>query len=397
LVFYFLILFNMKKKIAILGSTGSIGKNFINIIKKDKKNIEIILIVVKKNIKELLKQLKLFKVKNIIVTDHEKFLQLKKILKKKKINIYNDFNSINKIFNKKKIDYTISAISGLDGLEPTLKIIKFTKKIAIANKETIICAWGLIEKELLIYKTKFIPIDSEHYSIYSLLGALKNKDIEKVYITASGGPFNMYPLHKFNSITLKLALKHPNWKMGKKITIDSATMMNKVFEIIEANKIFKINYNKLHILVHPKSYAHAVVKFKNGVTKILIHDTNMTIPIFNSLYENQKKIKTKELDFSVINNLNFQKINLKKFPVVKILKNLSEKNSLFETVIVSANDTLVKMFIKKDIKFLDISHVLLKILKNVEFMKYKNIKPQNINEIIRLSEYVRLKIRSLHI
>ena len=387
----------MKKKIAILGSTGSIGKNFINIIKKDKKNIEIILIVVKKNIKELLKQLKLFKVKNIIVTDHEKFLQLKKILKKKKINIYNDFNSINKIFNKKKIDYTISAISGLDGLEPTLKIIKFTKKIAIANKETIICAWGLIEKELLIYKTKFIPIDSEHYSIYSLLGALKNKDIEKVYITASGGPFNMYPLHKFNSITLKLALKHPNWKMGKKITIDSATMMNKVFEIIEANKIFKINYNKLHILVHPKSYAHAVVKFKNGVTKILIHDTNMTIPIFNSLYENQKKIKTKELDFSVINNLNFQKINLKKFPVVKILKNLSEKNSLFETVIVSANDTLVKMFIKKDIKFLDISHVLLKILKNVEFMKYKNIKPQNINEIIRLSEYVRLKIRSLHI
>ena len=387
----------MKKKIAILGSTGSIGKNFINIIKKDKKNIEIILIVVKKNIKELLKQLKLFKVKNIIVTDHEKFLQLKKILKKKKINIYNDFNSINKIFNKKKIDYTISAISGLDGLEPTLKIIKFTKKIAIANKETIICAWGLIEKELLIYKTKFIPIDSEHYSIYSLLGALKNKDIEKVYITASGGPFNMYPLHKFNSITLKLALKHPNWKMGKKITIDSATMMNKVFEIIEANKIFKINYNKLHILVHPKSYAHAVVKFKNGVTKILIHDTNMTIPIFNSLYENQKKIKTKELDFSVINNLNFQKINLKKFPVVKILKNLSEKNSLFETVIVSANDTLVKMFMNKDIKFLDISHILLKILKNVEFMKYKNIKPQNINEIIRLSEYVRLKIRSLHI
>ena len=322
----------MKKKIAILGSTGSIGKNFIN-----------------------------------------------------------------KIFNKKKIDYTISAISGLDGLEPTLKIIKFTKKIAIANKETIICAWGLIEKELLKYKTKFIPIDSEHYSIYSLLGALKNKDIEKVYITASGGPFNMYPLHKFNSITLKLALNHPNWKMGKKITIDSATMMNKVFEIIEANKIFKINYNKLHILVHPKSYAHAVVKFKNGVTKILIHDTNMTIPIFNSLYENEKKIKTKELDFSVINNLNFKKIDIKKFPVVKILKKLSEKNSLFETVIVSANDTLVKMFINNEIKFLDISHVLLKTLKNEEFMKYKNIKPQNINEIIRLSEYVRLKIRSLHI
>tara|TARA_B110000046_G_scaffold169933_1_gene189451 strand:+ start:75 stop:1238 length:1164 start_codon:yes stop_codon:yes gene_type:complete len=387
----------MRKKIAILGSTGSIGKNFINIIKNDKKNIEVFLIVANKNIKELIKQIKEFKVKNIIITDYKKFLQLRKIFYKEKINIYNDFNSINKIFKKIKIDYTISAISGLDGLEPTLKIIEFTKKIAIANKETIICAWSLIEKELLKNKTKFIPIDSEHYSIYSLLDGLKNNSIEKAYITASGGPFNKYPLDKFDSITLKSALKHPNWKMGKKITIDSATMMNKVFEIIEANKIFKIDYNKLHILIHSKSYAHALIKFKNGVTKILIHDTNMTIPIFNSLYENEKKITTKELDFSIMNNLNFEKVDIKKFPVVKILKNMPEKNSLFETVIVSANDTLVKMFINNDIKFLDISRVLLKTLKNTEFLKYKKINPQNINEIISLSEYVSFKIRSLHI
>ncbi len=387
----------MRKKIAILGSTGSIGKNFINIIKNDKKNIEVFLIVANKNIKELTKQIKEFKVKNIIITDYKKFLQLRKIFYKEKINIFNDFNSINKIFKKIKIDYTISAISGLDGLEPTLKIIEFTKKIAIANKETIICAWSLIEKELLKNKTKFIPIDSEHYSIYSLLDGLKNNSIEKAYITASGGPFNKYPLDKFDSITLKSALKHPNWKMGKKITIDSATMMNKVFEIIEANKIFKIDYNKLHILIHSKSYAHALIKFKNGVTKILIHDTNMTIPIFNSLYENKKKITTKELDFSIMNNLNFEKVDIKKFPVVKILKDMPEKNSLFETVIVSANDTLVKMFINNDIKFLDISRVLLKTLKNTEFLKYKKINPQNINEIISLSEYVSFKIRSLHI
>ena len=171
----------MTKKIAILGSTGSIGKNFINILKKDKKNIEITLIVINKNIKELLKQIKYFKVKNIIVTDYKKFLYLRKNLIKKKINIYNDYNSLNKIFYRKKIDYTISAISGLDGLEPTLKVIKYTKKIAIANKETIICAWSLIEKELSKNKTEFIPIDSEHYSIFSLLGGLKNNYIEKVY------------------------------------------------------------------------------------------------------------------------------------------------------------------------------------------------------------------------
>ena len=387
----------MKKKIAILGSTGSIGKNFINILKKDKKNIEITLIVINKNIQELLKQIKHFKVKNVIVTDYKKFLYLRKNLIKKKINIYNDYNSFNKIFYQKKIDYTISAISGLDGLEPTLKVIKYTKKIAIANKETIICAWSLIEKELSKNKTEFIPIDSEHYSIFSLLGGLKNKYIEKVYITASGGPFNKFPLNKFKLITLQSALKHPNWKMGKKITIDSATMMNKVFEIIEAKKIFKINYDKLNILVHPKSYVHAIVKFKNGITKILIHDTNMTIPIFNSLYEDKKRIKTKELNFEIINNLEFERINLKKFPVVKILKSMPENYSLFETIIVSANDTLVKMFINKEIKFLHISDTLLKIVKNKEFLKYKKINPKNISEIISLSEYVRLKVRSMHI
>ena len=387
----------MKKKIAILGSTGSIGKSLINIIKKDKKNIEVSLVVVNKNIKELLKQISLFKIKNIIVTDSRKFLYLKKILNKKKIKIFDNFNSFNEIFKNKKVDYTLSAISGLEGLEPTIKIIKFTKKIAIANKESLICAWPLIERELVKNKTKFVPIDSEHYSVYSLLGGLKNNNIEKVYLTASGGPFNNYPLNKFKSITLKSALKHPNWKMGKKITIDSATMMNKVFEIIEANKIFNISYNKLNILVHPKSYVHAIVKFNNGLTKILIHDTNMTIPIFNSLHNDKKKIKSKDLNFSVINDLSFEEINVKKFPVVKILKKLPTTHSLFETIIVTANDTLVNMFINKKIKFTDISKILIKCLEYKDFTKFRKIKPKNIEEIKRLNEYVRLKIRSLHI
>ena len=388
----------MKKKIAILGSTGSIGKSLVNILKKDKSNIQILLITANRNISELLKQVKLFKVKNIIVNDYKKFIYVKKIFQHKDINIYNDFDSIHKIFKKKKLDYTMNAISGLVGLDPTLKIIKFTKKIAIANKESIICGWPLIKKKLIKNNTKFIPIDSEHYSIYSLIGYLKNTNIEKVYITASGGPFNKYPLNKFKSIKLKSALNHPNWKMGKKITIDSATMMNKVFEIIEAKKIFDLNYNKLNILVHPKSYVHALVKFKSGLTKILIHDTNMTVPIFNSLYEDDKKdLITKKLDFSVINNLNFKPVNAKKFPVVKVLKNLPNHHSLFETVIVSANDTLVDMFLNKKIKFLDISKTLLKIIKIKEFVKYKSIIPKKVNDIVKLSKYVSLKIQSLSI
>ena len=388
----------MKKKIVILGSTGSIGKNLVNILKKDKKNFDVCLLSANKNIIEILKQIKIFNVKNIVVTNYQKFLQIKKILNKKNINIFNNFHSINKIFNKKKIDYVMSSISGIEGLEPTIKIIKFTKKIAIANKESIICGWPLIKKELLKNKTKFIPIDSEHYSIYSLIGKSKNVNIEKVFLTASGGPFNNYPLNKFKSIKLKSALNHPNWKMGKKITIDSATMMNKVFEVIEAKKIFDLDYSKLSILVHPKSYVHALIKFKNGLTKILIHDTNMVIPIFNSLYEDETKtIKTNKLNFSIINDLNFKNIDVKKFPVVKILNQLPKHHSLFETVIVSANDNLVNMFLNKKIKFLDISKVLLRVAKSKEYSKYKRIIPKNVEDIVKLSNYVSLKINLLDI
>ena len=388
----------MKTTIAILGSTGSIGKNLFNILKKDKYNIDILLLTANKNINELLKQIKIFNVKNIIITDYGKFLYLKKLLNKKKINIYNDYNSLNKIFNKKKIDYTMSAISGLAGLMPTVNIIKYTKKIAIANKESIICGWQFIKKELKKNKTKFIPVDSEHYSVYSLIGGLANKNVDKIYLTASGGPFRDYPLSKFKSITLESSLKHPNWKMGKKISVDSATMMNKVFEIIEAKKIFELNYNNLEILVHPKSYVHALVKFKNGLTKILIHDTNMTIPIFNSLYNNEtKEIKSKDLDFSIINNLNFKKIDLNKFPVVKILEKLPHKDTLFETIVVSANDSLVKMFLEHKIKFIDISKTLLKVTALKEFIKYKQVFPSKLDDVLKLSKYVSLKINSLDI
>ena len=292
----------------------------------------------------------------------------------------------------------MNSLVGIDGLKPTLDIIKFTKKIAIANKESIICGWPLIKAELNINKTEFIPIDSEHFSIWSLMQNTKSKNIEKIYITASGGPFNNLPLNKFKKITPKTALKHPSWKMGKKISIDSATMINKVFEVIEAKKIFDLKYNQLEILIHPKSYLHAIVKFNNGLSKLLIHDTNMTIPIFNSIYfNNNKRIKSKKINIEILNNLDLNKIDIIKFPVIKILKKLTDRDSLFETVIVSANDKLVNLFLNKKIKFIDISSILLKICSINEFTKFKSIKPKNITEIIDLADYVSLKIDSMSI
>ena len=385
----------MKKKIAILGSTGSIGKSLINIIKKDKKNFQVVLLTANKNYKELYKQSKLLKVKNLIITDLKGFNLLKNKFKNKKIKIYNNYKSFHKIF-KKKIDYTMSSISGLDGLEPTLNIIHKTKIIAIANKESIICGWSLIEKKLKKYKTEFIPVDSEHFSLWSLIKNQNKESIDKIYITASGGPFLKWSADKIKKATIREALKHPNWSMGKKISIDSATMMNKVFEVIETQRIFDLEKSKIEILIHEKSYVHAIVQFKNGIKKLLVHDTNMKIPIFNTLYNKSlKTLKSKDLDIKKLNDLKFRKLDKIRFPAAKILNSIPKKNSLFETVIVSANDELVNLFLKKRISFFRLHKSLEKILKLKEFQIFKNKKPKNINEINKLNLYVRLKVKQL--
>jgi len=386
------------KKIVIFGSTGSIGITLIDIIKKDKKNFKVELITANKNYKRLVKQVRFFDVKNVIITDYNSFMKVKNIFKDEKINIYNNFNSFKKIFKNKKIDYTMSAITGFHGLKPTLEVIKFTKVIAIANKESIICGWNLIKKNLDKYKTKFIPVDSEHFSIWSLIGNSNTNNFEKIYLTASGGPFRKYPLNKFKNITPEKALMHPNWSMGKKISIDSATMMNKVFEIIEAKKIFNFKYKQLKILIHPHSYLHAIVKFNNGLTKLLIHDTNMMIPIFNSIYQGtQNKIKSNQLDLKTLNNLELNQVDEKRFPIIKIIDTLVDRDSLFETVIVSANDLLVHKFLKNQIKFTDISEILLKITNLTEFKRFKNIKPKNVEQVVKLADYVSLKIKTLSV
>ena len=381
----------MKKKVAILGSTGSIGKTLINIIKQDKKNFKIVLLSADENYKQLLKQAKFFKVKNLIITNQNSYKKVKENRFYRNMNIYNDFNSFRKIF-KKKIDYTMSSISGIQGLKPTIEIIKYTKKIAIANKEAIICGWDLIEKRLNKHKTKFIPVDSEHFSIWYALQEIEKNLIEKIYLTASGGPFLGKSFQKLKKVNIKQVTNHPNWKMGKKISTDSATMINKVFEVIEAKKIFKISYNKLAIIIHPKSYVHAIIKFKNGLTKIIVHDTDMKIPIFNSLYSSKKFINSKKLDFKVLNNLDFRGANPKKFPLIKVLKMLPENTSLFETILVSINDKFVELFLRNEIKFTDISKKMNKMLNLYSFKKYKKIKPKNIEEIIRMNTKIKNNI-----
>ena len=384
----------MKKKIAILGSTGSVGKQTIDILRKNKKNFKVLLLTANKNHKLLSKQIKEFKVKNVIISDKNSYLILKK--KFKKINIINDLDKIDKLIPS-KLDYTMSSISGFNGLKPTLKIIKKTKTIAIANKESIICGWSLIKKQIDRYKTKFIPVDSEHFSIWSVIKNSSPKSVEEIIITASGGPFLKLNNKKIKK-TPKLATNHPNWKMGKKISTDSATLMNKVFEVIEAQKIFDINLNKFKILIHPKSYIHAIVKFKNGLIKLVAHDTDMKIPIFNSIYyDTDNYFETKRINIDLLNDLKLNKVDVKKYPLVNILKNIPKKNTLFETLLVSVNDELVSLFLQNKISFEDISLKLKQIINLKELLKYRQKKVKNLTQIEKLNEFVRLKTKSLSV
>ena len=384
----------MKKKIAILGSTGSIGKQTLKIIKKDKKNFDVVLLSTNKNTKLILEQAKEFNVKNIVIKNYESYLKLKK--KIKYLKVHKNFDNLEQ-FIKKKLDYTMCAITGLEGLKPTLKIVKHTKTIAIANKESIICGWCLINKQLQKHKTKFIPVDSEHFSIWSVIKDLNSSDVENIIITASGGPFFN---NKNNSlkITPKLASSHPNWKMGAKISVDSSTLMNKVFEIIEAKKIFNIELKKFKILIHPKSYVHAIVKLKNGLIKIVAHDTDMKIPITNSLYLNENKfLKTKKINVKILNDLKLTEVNKKQFPLIKLLRAVPKNNTLFETLLVSMNDELVSLFLNKKISYDQISKNLLSQINSKSFSKFKRKKLNNLAQIEKLNNFVRLKTKTLSV
>ncbi len=381
----------MKKKIAILGSTGSIGQTTCEIIKKNKKDFKVVLLSTNSNINKIYKQALLLDVKNLIIKNKLKYFKYQNKFQKKKIKVFFNDSDLNKIV-KKKIDYTMCSVSGLAGLKSTLKAIEFSKAVGIANKESIVCAWNLISKKLKKYNTKFIPIDSEHYSIWTLLQNTKINSVNEIIITASGGPFLNTPMSQLSKVKLNQALNHPVWSMGKKISIDSSTMMNKIFEIIEAQKIFNLDVKKFKILIHPKSYIHSIVIFNNGIIKILAHDADMKIPIINSIYNNNKIIKTK-INLKNLNNLELSKPDVIKFPSIKFLKYLNNKNSMFETILTTANEQLVELFMKNKIKYLDIIKYLNKIINLSEFKPYFKKTPKDVNQIIKLSTYVKLKTK----
>ena len=379
----------IKKKILILGSTGSIGKSTLNVIKRHKSKFKILCLSSNKNYKKLYKQSQLFNVKNLIINDPESYLKAKEFFNNKEINIFKNLSDYLKK-NKNKFDLVIIGISGLDGLLPTINVIPFTKTLASANKESIICGWKFIKKNLKKYDTNFIPIDSEHFSVWTLINNDK-KLISKIYLTASGGPFLNTSINKLKNTKMQKVISHPNWSMGKKISTDSASMMNKVFEVIEASKIFEVDIEKIKIIVHPKSIIHALVMFKSGLIKVLIHDTSMEIPIFNIIFNNRKInfYKKTSINFQNLNGINFIEPDRIKFPYINILKKKRILDTYFEVILVTINDELVKLFLENQISFVKMQKLLLKLINSNIFKKYYKKYPKNINDIYIMSDKVK--------
>ena len=385
----------MKKKIAILGSTGSIGKSTLEIIKKDRKNFDVILLSANNNYKKLIQQAKEVKAKNVLIKNKIFFDKVKKGLNSQLTKVHSGDISIKKITNK-KLDFTMSGIVGIAGLQPTIDAIKNSKTVAIANKESIICGWDILLKEVKKNKTKIEPVDSEHFSIKQLTKDVKNTEIEEIIITASGGPFLNMSINKLKNVKPSQAINHPNWNMGKKISIDSANLMNKVFEVIEANKIFNFDKKKYRIVIHPQSYVHSIIRFKNGLIKMILYNTDMKIPISNILYGKKNQIlNIKKIDIKKLNKLSFQDVDLNRFPSIKLIDKTLNLGSLAPTILNASNEILVDLFLSNKIGFLDIVKMIDKIFKDKNFKKYARRKLNSVKDIKIADNWARLKTNSM--
>ena len=379
----------MKKLISILGSTGSIGLTTLNIIDKKKNYFRPFIFSANKNYILICKQIIKYKPKYFLINNEKIFNRVRKKIRIKTVNIIRSYDEIKKTND---LSITIAAIPGLEGLMPIIKLIKNSEKILIANKEAIVCGWNLIKKIAEKNNTKLIPMDSEHYSIFKLIENYKLNEIKKIYITSSGGPFLNYKIHQFKKIKPKDALKHPKWKMGKKITVDSSTLVNKILELIEAQKLFNISSKKLGVIIHPNSLVHAVVTFNNGITKMLYHPTSMIIPIANAIFDgkldiekfyNEKKKKKNEIE-----SLIFNKVDTKKFPIIKLQHKVNEFPST-SIIFNAANEVLVDQFLKKKISYEAIIKGLSQILRDRNYKKYAIRNAKTIDQISAIDSWAR--------
>lgn len=378
------------KNISILGSTGSIGTQTLEIVRNNK-DINVSALAAYGNIELLEKQIREFKPEIVCVYDENKAKVLKENVKDLDIKVVTKMEGLIETATCNDAEIVVTAVVGMIGIRPTIEAIKAGKDIALANKETLVTAGHIIMKLAKDYNVKILPVDSEHSAIFQSLRGNKNEQLEKVILTASGGPFRGYTKEQLKNVTLEQALNHPNWSMGKKITIDSSTMVNKGLEVMEAKWLFDVDYDHIQVVIQPQSVIHSMVEYKDGAVIAQLGTPDMKIPIQYALYYPDRVfLEGDRLDFYKLSHLDFYEPDLETFKGFRLAYEAGRKAGSMPTVYNAANERAVALFLQGKIKYLDIPDIIEECMK-----KHQIIDNPNLEEILEVEQKTYLNIDEL--
>jgi len=374
---------NITKRLAVLGSTGSIGQQTLDVIRALPHRFHIVGLAGGKNIDLLTKQIHEFKPRFVYCQDREALARL--------VNADYEFLTPEDIARHPQVDVVVIATSGRSGLSPTLAAVKAGKNVALANKESVVMAGEIITTEAKLNESQILPIDSEHSAIWQCLNG-ETQPAAQLILTASGGPFLHYSPAKLSEVTVEQALKHPSWQMGRRVTIDSATLMNKGFEVIEAHWLFDIPFDNIKVLIHPQSIIHSMVEFIDGSIKAQLSYPDMRLPIQYALTypERLANPQLPRLDWSLINNLTFEHPDLNTFPCLKLAIEAGRKSGTYPVVLCAADEVAVELFLSQRIKFTEIANLIKQALELHQFIPYPTL-----DEIIAADAWARQKVLQL--
>lgn len=358
-----------KKKIAILGSTGSIGTQALQVIEEHHDLYEAYVLTANNKVDLLIQQARKFMPEAVVIANAEKYGELRDALSDLPIKVYAGADALCQVVQESPIDIVLTAMVGFSGLQPTISAIKARKKIALANKETLVVAGELINRLATDYRVEILPVDSEHSAIFQCITG-EVSPIEKIILTASGGPFRNYTMEQLSYVTKKEALKHPNWDMGAKITIDSATMMNKGFEVIEAKWLFGVSPQQIQVVVHPQSIVHSAVQFADGAVKAQLGVPDMRVPIqYAFSYPERLQSSFDRLDFFQNSTLTFEEPDLKRFRNLAFAYEALAQGGNMPCVVNAANEIVNRAFLEDRVGFLQMSDIIEKVMSQATFIK----------------------------
>lgn len=359
-----------RKKIAILGSTGSIGTQALDVIGKHTDLFEVRVLTANNQVDLLVSQARRFMPDAVVIANEAKYEALRDALADLPIKVYAGADALCEVVEMDTVDMVLTAMVGYAGLKPTIHAIKAHKIIALANKETLVVAGELIEKLSAQYKSAIIPVDSEHSAIFQCLAGEVGNDIEKILLTASGGPFRTFTKEQLQHVTSAQALKHPNWTMGAKVTIDSASMMNKGFEMMEAKWLFGVKPEQIEVLVHPQSIVHSMVQFKDGAVKAQLGVPDMRLPIqYAFSYPDRITSDVGRIDFSVCQSLTFEHPDTDRFRNLALAFEAMKRGGNMSCIINAANEVVVDAFLHNKIGFLQMSDVIETMMGKAHFIQ----------------------------